>query len=153
VANAAGDVFPAPLEETTDEQWARSIAAKWMGQINVVRAALPHIADRGSFTLVSGLLTDEFTPASSIGTTVNHMVEGFVKAAATEMPRGVPDQLHQPHGPGGIGGLPSLLPRIHAGSGRRGCAGLSPRHVEPDQWADPQTPQDRELTGHGEWSP
>jgi NAD(P)-dependent dehydrogenase (short-subunit alcohol dehydrogenase family) len=89
VANAAGDVFPAPLEETTDEQWARSIAAKGMGQINVVRTALPHIADRGSFTLVSGVLTNEFTPASSIGTTVNHMVEGFVKAAATEMPRGV----------------------------------------------------------------
>ena len=60
-----------------------------MGQINLVRAALPHIADRGSFTLVSGVLTDEITQASSIGTTVNHMVEGFVKAAATEMPRGV----------------------------------------------------------------
>jgi NAD(P)-dependent dehydrogenase (short-subunit alcohol dehydrogenase family) len=47
VANAAGDVFPAPLEQTTDEQWAGSIAAKGMGQINLVRAALPHIADRG----------------------------------------------------------------------------------------------------------
>ena len=89
VANAAGDVFPAPLDETTDEQWARSIAAKGMGQINVVRAALPHIADHGSFTLVSGVLTDDFTAASTIGTTVNHMVEGFVKAAATELPRGI----------------------------------------------------------------
>jgi NAD(P)-dependent dehydrogenase (short-subunit alcohol dehydrogenase family) len=60
-----------------------------MGQINLVRAALPHIADQGSFTLVSGVLTDEIVPASSIGTTVNHLVEGFVKAAATELPRGV----------------------------------------------------------------
>ena len=89
VANAAGDVFPAPLEETTDEQWAASIRAKGMGQINLVRAGLPYISDRGSFTLVSGILGDEFTDASSIGTTVNHMVEGFVKAAATELPRGV----------------------------------------------------------------
>jgi NAD(P)-dependent dehydrogenase (short-subunit alcohol dehydrogenase family) len=89
VANAAGDVFPAPLEETTDEQWARSIAAKGMGQINLVRAALPHIADHGSFTLVSGILGDEFTAASSVGTTVNVMVEGFVRAAATELPRGI----------------------------------------------------------------
>ena len=87
VANAAGDVFPAPLEHSTDQQWADSIAAKGMGQINLVRAALPHISDRGSFTLISGILGDEFTAASAIGTTVNAMVEGFVKAAATELPR------------------------------------------------------------------
>ena len=31
VANAAGDVFPGPLEQTTDEQWAKSIAVKGMG--------------------------------------------------------------------------------------------------------------------------
>lgn len=62
VANAAGEVFPAPLEQTTDEQWAKSMAAKGMGQINPVRAALPHIADNGSFTLVSGVLGDEVTP-------------------------------------------------------------------------------------------
>ncbi|SES48422.1 NADP-dependent 3-hydroxy acid dehydrogenase YdfG [Streptomyces sp. yr375] len=89
VANAAGDVFPAPLEQATDQQWADSVAAKGMGQINLVRAALPHIADRGSFTLVSGVLTDEFTAAATIGATVNHMVEGFVKASATELPRGL----------------------------------------------------------------
>jgi NAD(P)-dependent dehydrogenase (short-subunit alcohol dehydrogenase family) len=89
VANAAGDVFPAPLAQTTDDQWAKSIAAKGMGQINLVRAALPYIADNGSFTLVSGVLDDEVTPASTVGATVNRMVEGFVKATATELPRGV----------------------------------------------------------------
>jgi NAD(P)-dependent dehydrogenase (short-subunit alcohol dehydrogenase family) len=89
VANAAGDVFPGPLEQTTDEQWAKSIAAKGMGQINLVRAALPYIADKGSFTLVSGVLTDEFTHACTIGTTINHLVEGFVNGAATELPRGI----------------------------------------------------------------
>jgi NAD(P)-dependent dehydrogenase (short-subunit alcohol dehydrogenase family) len=89
VANAAGDVFPAPLPDTTDEQWAQSIAAKGMGQINLVRAALPHIANDGSFTLITGILGDEFTSASSIGATVNRMVEGFVVAAATELPRGI----------------------------------------------------------------
>lgn len=89
VACAAGDVFPAPLEETTDEQWAKSLAAKGMGQINLVRAALPHIADRGSFTLVSGVLTDEVMWAGTIGTTINHLVEGFVKGAAAEMQRGI----------------------------------------------------------------
>ncbi|MGA7930778.1 MAG: short chain dehydrogenase [Candidatus Sulfotelmatobacter sp.] len=89
VANAAGDVFPGPFEQVTDEQWAKSIASKGMGQINTVRAALPHIADKGSFTLVSGVLTDEFTHGGTLGTTINHMVEGFVKAAAVELPCGL----------------------------------------------------------------
>ena len=39
--------------------------------------------------MVSGVLTDEFTPACTIGTTINHMVEGFVRASATELPRSV----------------------------------------------------------------
>ena len=55
-----GDVSIGSLEESTDEQWANSIKFKGMGQINLVRAALPFIADRGSFTLVSGVLTDEY---------------------------------------------------------------------------------------------
>jgi NAD(P)-dependent dehydrogenase (short-subunit alcohol dehydrogenase family) len=89
VANAAGDVFPGPYEQTTDEQWANSIRSKGMGQINLVRAALPFIADKGSFTLVSGVLTDEYMHGGTIGTTINHLVEGFVKASAVELPRGV----------------------------------------------------------------
>ncbi|GIF66543.1 short chain dehydrogenase [Asanoa ishikariensis] len=89
VASAAGEVSPGPLAEASDQQWADSIAGKGMGQINLVRAALPHIADGGSFTLVSGVLSDEYTHHSTLGSTVNHMVEGFVKAAATELPRGL----------------------------------------------------------------
>jgi NAD(P)-dependent dehydrogenase (short-subunit alcohol dehydrogenase family) len=52
---------------------------------------MPRVADtdNGSITLVSGVLGDEVTPVSTIGATVNHMVEGFVQAAATELPRGV----------------------------------------------------------------
>jgi NAD(P)-dependent dehydrogenase (short-subunit alcohol dehydrogenase family) len=89
VANAAGDVSFGALEESTDEQWANSIKFKGMGQINLVRAALPFIADRGSFTLVSGVLTDEYLHGGTIGTTINHLVEGFVKGAAVELPRGL----------------------------------------------------------------
>jgi len=87
VACAAGDVSFAPLEQTTDEQWASSIRAKGMGQIDLVRTALPFIADKGSFTLISGVLTDEYIAGGVIGAVVNHIVEGFVKAAAVELPR------------------------------------------------------------------
>jgi NAD(P)-dependent dehydrogenase (short-subunit alcohol dehydrogenase family) len=89
LANAAGDVFPGAFEELTDEQWTKSIGSKGMGQIHVVRAALRHISDGGSFTLISGVLTDERIHGGSIGTTVNYLVEGFVKGAAAELPRGL----------------------------------------------------------------
>lgn len=48
---------------------------------------MPFIADNGSITLVSGVLTDEVTFAATIGTTINYTVEGFVKAAAFELSR------------------------------------------------------------------
>ncbi|HEY0279027.1 MAG TPA: short chain dehydrogenase [Solirubrobacterales bacterium] len=89
VAVCAGEVFPASLAEADDDQWAGSIASKGMGQINVVRAGTPYLADAGSFTLVSGILGDEVGPTMTIGATVNRMVEGFVGAAATELPRGI----------------------------------------------------------------
>jgi nucleoside-diphosphate-sugar epimerase len=41
VACAAGDVFPAPLEQATDEQWAKSFASKAMGQSSLARPPFP----------------------------------------------------------------------------------------------------------------
>ncbi len=35
------------------------------------------------------MLTDEVIFGGTIGTSVNHLVEGFVKGAAAEMPRGI----------------------------------------------------------------
>jgi NAD(P)-dependent dehydrogenase (short-subunit alcohol dehydrogenase family) len=89
VACAAGDVFSAPLEHATDEQWAKSFASKAMGQINVVRMALPFISDRGSFTLISGIVGEEPIGGGVIMGTINQTVEGFVRAAAFDLPRGI----------------------------------------------------------------
>ncbi|MVM34778.1 short chain dehydrogenase [Spirosoma sp. HMF4905] len=89
VANAAGEVVAGPFTSLTDDQYALSFRSKLMGQINIVRTALPYLADSGSFTLVSGVLTDEPIAGGTIGTAVNGAVEGFVKAAAHELPRGV----------------------------------------------------------------
>jgi NAD(P)-dependent dehydrogenase (short-subunit alcohol dehydrogenase family) len=60
-----------------------------MGQINLVRAALPFIADRGSFTLISGIVPDEPIAGGMIIGTINQTVEGFVRGAAFEPPRGI----------------------------------------------------------------
>jgi hypothetical protein len=65
----------------------------------LVRAALPFIADNGSFTLISGVLTEEYTAGGVIGTVINHMVEGFVKAAAVELTESV---AYHPYFPGFI---------------------------------------------------
>ncbi len=89
VASAAGEVLFGPFEQTTDEQWLSSIKSKGMGQINLVRAALPFIADKGSFTLISGVLSDEYIHGGVIATSVGYLVEGFVKGVAAELPRGL----------------------------------------------------------------
>ncbi len=89
VAIAAGDVVNGPLESLTDENFAFAIGNKLMGQVNVVRTALRNIADGGSFTLVSGILSDEPISGGTIGTLVNGGVEGFVKALSHELPRGL----------------------------------------------------------------
>jgi NAD(P)-dependent dehydrogenase (short-subunit alcohol dehydrogenase family) len=89
VANAAGDVASGPLEMMTDENFAFALGSKLMGQVNVVRTALPYISDGGSFTLISGILTDEPIAGGTIGTLVNGGIEGFVKALSYELPRGL----------------------------------------------------------------
>ncbi|HEY0297666.1 MAG TPA: short chain dehydrogenase [Arachidicoccus sp.] len=86
---AAGEVGFGPLGQLTDEDFAFSFGNKLIGQINIVRTALPYISDGGSFTLVSGVLTDEPVLGGTIGALVNGGVEGFVKAASHELPRGI----------------------------------------------------------------
>lgn len=89
IVNAAGNMAMGNIQDLTDEQFASSIASKLMGQVNLVRTSLPFIADNGSITLVSGILTNEPVPGGSIASLVNGGIEGFVKTAALEMPRGI----------------------------------------------------------------
>ena len=60
-----------------------------MGQVNLVRFRLEHIGDRGSFTLTTGILARSPTPGSAAISLVNAGIEGFVRAAALEAPRGI----------------------------------------------------------------
>ena len=86
---AAGLAKFGPLKELTDEDFHLGLSNKLMGQINLVRIGLSHITDRGSFTLTSGILSQEPMPGSAAISPVNAGIEGFVRAAALEMPRGV----------------------------------------------------------------
>ncbi len=89
VAVAAGEVVFAPLSQLTAENWQFSLGSKLMGQISLVQEAIPFINERGSFTLVSGVLNDEPIFAGVAGATVSGALEGFVRAAAVELPKGL----------------------------------------------------------------
>jgi len=86
---AAGVARFGPLAELSDEDFQLGVSSKLMGQVNLVRVGLNYIRDNGSFTLTSGVLSRQPIPGSAAISTVNAGIEGFVHAAALELPRGV----------------------------------------------------------------
>lgn len=89
VVCAAGVAAFGALERLSDDAFQRSLASKLMGQVNLLRAALPHIAEGGSVTLTSGVLSQHPIPGSAAISLVNAGVEAFVRAASLELPRGI----------------------------------------------------------------
>lgn len=89
VVCAAGAARFAALEKLKDEDFAFSVTNKLMGQVNIVRYGMDRINDRGSFTLTSGVLAGEPMPGSATISLVNAGLEGFVRAAALELPRAI----------------------------------------------------------------
>ena len=86
---AAGLAAFAPFRTLTDSDYHLGISNKMMGQVNVVRAGLDYLNDNGSFTLTSGILSRKPMVGSAAISLVNSALEGFVRAAALEMPRGI----------------------------------------------------------------
>lgn len=89
LVSAAGQAAFKPLQDLTDEDFQLSLTNKLMGQVNLVRIGLPHINERGSITLTSGVLAREPMPGSGAVSLVNSALEGFVGAAALERPRNI----------------------------------------------------------------
>lgn len=86
---ATGKVHFGALTEMTAEEYAIGLHDKLMGQINVVLAGIPQLNEGGSFTLTSGILNRDPIQYGSSAAMVNGALEGFVKSAAIEMPRGL----------------------------------------------------------------
>lgn len=89
VVSAAGKVPFAPLAELTEAKYLEGLQDKLLGQIRLVNAGTPHLRDGGSFTLITGILTEQPILAGAVASTVNGAVEAFVRAAAIELPRGI----------------------------------------------------------------
>jgi NAD(P)-dependent dehydrogenase (short-subunit alcohol dehydrogenase family) len=89
VVTATGKLHFGPLPEMTIEQFWVGLRDKLMGQINVVLGGQQYVHDGGSFTLTSGIVGDEPIREGANATTVNLALEGFVRGAALELPRGI----------------------------------------------------------------
>lgn len=96
VVTTTGKLHFGPLAEMTAEQFWTGLRDKLMGQINVVLAAQHYLNDGGSFTLTSGIIADEPIRLGVNATTVNLALEGFVRGAAIELPRGIRINLVSP---------------------------------------------------------
>lgn len=89
VVSVAGHAIFRPMTALTDEDFATSLKNKLMGQVNLVRLGLHYVRDGGSFTLSSGILSRHPMPGGAAVSMVNAGLEGFVRAAALEMPRNI----------------------------------------------------------------
>lgn len=89
VISAAGKVPFAPLGELTEAKYLEGLQDKLLGQVRLVNAGVPTLRDGGSFTLITGILTEQPILAGACASMVNGAVEAFVRAAAIELPRGI----------------------------------------------------------------
>lgn len=89
VVVAVGSVPFKPLEELTREDYEAGLTSKVLGQVEVVRQALGHVADGGSITLTTGVLAQEPVATGAAASLANGALESFVVAAAATAPRGL----------------------------------------------------------------
>ena len=89
VVCAAGGAYFGPFESMTEEHFYQGIRSKMMGQINLVMVGKEYINEGGSFTLTTGILSDEPVRNGLGLSVVNGAVNAFVMAAAVELKRGI----------------------------------------------------------------
>ncbi|MBW8851852.1 MAG: short chain dehydrogenase [Xanthomonadales bacterium] len=89
VIAAAGNVAFGPLLELTPEQWALGLQDKLMGQVRLALLAATRLNDGGSITLTTGVLAQDPIRYGASASLVNGAIEGFVRSAALELPRGL----------------------------------------------------------------
>jgi len=78
---AAGSVHFGPWRELSAEKFQIGLQDKLMGQVQVVLRGQEVLADRGSFTLTSGVLSEDPIEFGACASLVNGALEAFVRAA------------------------------------------------------------------------
>lgn len=86
---AVGHGHFGPVHDMTGEQFMKGIKGKVMSQVNLVLAGFDFMNDGGSFTLTSGVLNRDPIRGGAAAAAANGAIDGFVKGAAVDMPRGI----------------------------------------------------------------
>ena len=87
VVNTVGVCEYAPFTEMTEEQWMSTVMSKQMGQIKLVKIGTEYIRDKGSFTLITGILNVKPIPFAVADAVTSGAIDTFVKVVAFELPR------------------------------------------------------------------
>lgn len=96
IVSATGNLFFGPLATMTDRDFNQGLQDKLLGQIRLALSGQHYLNDGGSITLISGIVAHEPIAQGVNATTVNAGLEGFVRAAACEVPRGIRINLISP---------------------------------------------------------
>jgi NAD(P)-dependent dehydrogenase (short-subunit alcohol dehydrogenase family) len=89
VVSAVGQVHFGAVEEMTSAQFMTGIHQKLLPQVNLVLEGFDYVNDGGSFTLTSGVTNRDPIPGGSCAAAANGALDGFVRGAAVDMPRGI----------------------------------------------------------------
>lgn len=89
IVSTAGNLHFGPLAEMTAEQFNLGLQDKLLGQVQLALLGQHYLNDGGSITLTSGIVGIEPIRNGANATAVNAAIDGFVAAAAIELPRGV----------------------------------------------------------------
>lgn len=85
LVSVAGAGHFGPLQSMTIEDFKVGTASKLLGQVGLVLVGQHHINPKGSFTLTSGILSEDPVRGGVNLSTVNGAVNSFAIAAATEL--------------------------------------------------------------------
>lgn len=86
---STGSLFFGPLTAMRAEDFASGLNDKLLGQVRLSLIGQHYLNDGGSITLTSGIIGSEPIAQGVNATAVNAALEGFVRAAACELPRGL----------------------------------------------------------------
>ncbi len=89
VVSAVGHVHFGAVHEMTSEQFMIGINRKVLPQVNLVLEGFDYVNDGGSFTVTSGVLNRDPIRGGSCAAAANGALDGFVRGAAVDMPRGI----------------------------------------------------------------
>ena len=87
VISCAGNAAFKPLADLTDADYELGLRSKLMEQVWLARIAKDRLRDGGSITLTTGVFAMHPMPGCASISMVNAGLEGFVRAAALELPR------------------------------------------------------------------